>query len=122
MAAEDSTTVSTAATGTTVRAMVCYAAPGRIFLEAVEVPAGADLQAAILASGVLKVFPQLDISTSRTGVFSKLRPLDTVVQEGDRIEIYRGLLADPKVARQRRVAHKRAEGTREGLKWRRGQS
>jgi putative ubiquitin-RnfH superfamily antitoxin RatB of RatAB toxin-antitoxin module len=114
--------IATTGTESTVRALVCYATPERIFLEPVEVCAGADLQTAIFASGVLKAFPQLDLSTSRTGVYGKLRPLETVVQEGDRIEIYRGLVADPKVARQRRVAHKRAEGTREGLKWRRGQS
>jgi putative ubiquitin-RnfH superfamily antitoxin RatB of RatAB toxin-antitoxin module len=110
-----------AANAEVVRTMVCHAAPDRTFLEPVELPAGTTLESAIMQSGVLKAFPQLDLGTCRTGVFGKLRPLDTVVQEGDRIEIYRGLLADPKAARQRRVAHRRAEGTREGLKWRRGQ-
>ena len=105
-----------------IPAMVCYAAPEKTFLEAVEVPPGTALGDAIRRSGVLQAFPQLDLGTCRVGVFGKLRTLETLVQVGDRIEIYRPLIADPKAARQRRVAHKRAAGSTEGLKWRRGQS
>lgn len=102
--------------------MVCYAAPDEIFLESLDVAHGTTLGDAIRASGVLQAFPQLDLGICRVGVFGKLRSLDTAVQPGDRIEIYRPLIADPKAARQRRVAHKRAAGSNEGLKWRRGQS
>ncbi|HVL10419.1 MAG TPA: RnfH family protein [Burkholderiaceae bacterium] len=102
--------------------MVCHAAPDEIFLESLDVAHGTTLGDAIRASGVLQAFPQLDLGICRVGVFGKLRSLDTAVQPGDRIEIYRPLIADPKAARQRRVAHKRAAGSNEGLKWRRGQS
>lgn len=105
-----------------VRVMVCHAAPGEVFLKPLEVAPGTTLGDAIRASGVLQAFPQLDLGVCRVGVFGKLRPLDTLVQQGDRIEIYRPLIADPKAARQRRVAHKRAAGSTEGLKWRRGQN
>lgn len=105
-----------------VDVMVCHAAPDEVFLKSLSLAYGATLEDAIRASGVLQAFPQLDLSVCRVGVFGKLRPLDTQVQQGDRIEIYRALTADPKAARQRRVAHKRAAGSTEGLKWRRGQS
>ena len=105
-----------------VRVMVCHAARDEVFLKPLEVACDATLGDAIRASGVLQAFPQLDLGTCRVGVFGKLRPLETQVQPGDRIEIYRPLIADPKAARQRRVAHKRAAGSTEGLKWRRGQS
>lgn len=103
-----------------VRAMVCYAAPDRIFLKEVELPPGATIDAAIAASGVLQAHPELDADALRTGIFSKPRPTDTVVRQGDRIEIYRPLVADPKTARRRRVQKARESGTREGQKWMRG--
>lgn len=103
-----------------VRAMVCYAAPDHIFLKEVELPAGATIAAAIEASGVLQAHPELDAGALRTGIFSKPRPGDTVVRQGDRVEIYRALVADPKTARRRRVQKARESGTREGQKWMRG--
>ena len=102
--------------------MVCHATPDEIFLKSLDVAPGTTLEDAIRASGVLQAFPQLDLGVCRVGVFGKLRSLDTQAQPGDRIEIYRPLIADPKTARQRRVAHKRAAGSTEGLKWRRGQN
>ncbi len=105
-----------------MRVMVCHAAVDRLFLKTVEVATGTTIGAAIEASGVLAAFPEIDLNTCRIGVYGKLRQLDTIVQARDRIEIYRSLIADPKAARQRRVERKRASGTIEGLKWRRGQS
>lgn len=106
--------------GGSVRLSVCYARPEAVFLRELDVPAGSSIAAAIAASGVLAEFPELDPQSLRTGIFSKLKPADTVVRDGDRIEIYRPLIADPKTARRRRVQKAREEGTREGQKWMRG--
>ncbi|WP_043439640.1 RnfH family protein [Cupriavidus sp. HPC(L)] len=104
----------------TVRVAVCHAKPDTVFLKEIELPAGATIAAAIEASGVLSAHPELDPATLRVGIFGKLKTLETVVREGDRIELYRPLVADPKTARRRRVQKAREAGTREGQKWMRG--
>ena len=83
----------------------------------VELPAGATLQQALDASGILRRFPQIDLGTQKVGVFGKLKPLDTVLADHDRVEIYRPLLVDPKVSRQRRVEKTRKAGSIEGRRW-----
>ncbi|MBY4946679.1 RnfH family protein [Cupriavidus respiraculi] len=103
-----------------VRVSVCFARPGEVFLRDVEVPAGTSIAAAIAASGLLQACPEVDPATMRVGIFSKLKTPDTAVREGDRIEVYRPLLADPKTARRKRVLKTRQGGTREGQKWLRG--
>jgi len=109
-------------TTTLVRLAVCYARPDHVFLEDVEVPAGTSIVQAIAASGLVRACPEVDPNTMRVGIFGKLKTLDTVVREGDRVEVYRQLTADPKQARRRRVQKTRATGTREGQKWIRGKS
>jgi putative ubiquitin-RnfH superfamily antitoxin RatB of RatAB toxin-antitoxin module len=96
---------------------VCYALADEQALIALELPAGATLQQAIEASGVLQRYPQIDLSTQKVGVFGKLKPLDTVLSDHDRVEIYRPLLVDPKVSRQRRVEKTRKAGSIEGRRW-----
>ena len=56
-----------------------------------------------LGAAVAHVLPHLDLEYHRVGIYGKLRPLDTVLRERDRVEIYRPLLADPKDARRRRA-------------------
>ncbi|MGF6444989.1 RnfH family protein [Paraburkholderia youngii] len=96
---------------------VCYALAGEQALIAVELPAGATLRQAIDASGILRRFPSIDLNTQKVGVFGKLKPLDTVLADHDRVEIYRPLLVDPKVSRQRRVEKTRKAGSIEGRRW-----
>uniref|UniRef100_UPI003F876CFD RnfH family protein n=1 Tax=Cupriavidus ulmosensis TaxID=3065913 RepID=UPI003F876CFD len=107
-------------TAPAVRISVCYARPGDAFLKELEVPPGTTIVAAIAASGLLQACPEVDPATMRVGIFSKLKTPDTLVRAGDRIEVYRPLVADPKSARNRRVQKTRKGGTREGLKWLRG--
>ena len=97
---------------------VCYALPDQQTLLELEMPAGTTLGQAIEASGITQKHPEINLTTLKTGIFGKLAPLDTVLSEGDRVEIYRPLIADPKIARQRRVEKARRAGTREGRKWR----
>jgi len=96
---------------------VCYALPNEQALIPVELPGGATVQQALDASGILKRYPQIDLDKQKVGVFGKLKPLDTVLADHDRVEIYRPLIVDPKAARQRRVEKTRKEGSIEGRKW-----
>ena len=87
---------------------VCYALPESRFLVHLEVAEGTTIAQAIAASGVLSRFPEIDLARNKLGVFGKLRPAETVVRDGDRIEIYRPLQADPMESRRRRARHKAA--------------
>lgn len=86
-----------------LRVQVCYARPDLVFLEALTVKPGTTLQQVILASGLLERAPEIDLASAKLGIHGKLRALDALVREGDRIEIYRPLQADPKDARRRRA-------------------
>ena len=96
---------------------VCYALAGEQALIGVELPEGATLQQALDASGILRRFPQIDLATQKVGIFGKLKPLDAVLADHDRVEIYRPLLVDPKLSRQRRVEKTRKAGSIEGRRW-----
>lgn len=62
---------------------------------------------AIQRSGILKQFPQINLSLNKIGIFSKIVSLDTILNDGDRIEIYRPLKIDPKQARKHRALKQR---------------
>jgi hypothetical protein len=59
---------------------------------------------AIERSGIIERFPEIDLAKNKVGIFGKLAKLDKVLQPGDRVEIYRPLIADPKEARKKRAA------------------
>ncbi|KAF1018100.1 MAG: RnfH family protein [Burkholderia sp.] len=96
---------------------VCYALSSCQTLLEVELLDRATVRDAIEASGIIELHPDIDIWVAKTGVFGKLAPLNMLLQEGDRVEIYRPLIVDPKAARQRRVEKTRREGSVEGRKW-----
>ena len=79
------------------------------------VNAGTTIQQAIELSHISERFPEIDLSVNETGIFGKLKPLDTVLQDRDRVEIYRPLIADPKEVRKMRAAQgkkmKKGSGT-----------
>ncbi|MES2899917.1 MAG: RnfH family protein [Pseudomonadota bacterium] len=83
---------------------VCHAGAQHEFLRELEVEEGTTIEQAIVLSGVLTEIPDIDLSCQPVGLFGKKKPLDTVLRERDRIEIYRPLLADPKESRRRRAA------------------
>ena len=96
---------------------VCYALPDAQTLIAVQLAPGATVQQAIDASGILARHPEIDLAKLKVGVYGKLKPLDAVLADHDRVEIYRPLIVDPKAARQRRVDKSRKAGSVEGRKW-----
>lgn len=90
-----------------VNVQLCYAAPLREYFRVLAVAPGTTIEQAIVLSGVLQDIPGIDLTVQSVGIFGKKRPLDTVLRECDRIEIYRPLIADPKESRRRR-SEKRA--------------
>lgn len=93
---------------TSVEIEIVYALPIRQHVAKIAVPAGTTLEQAICLSGILNIFPEIDLKRNRVGVFNKLVKLDTSVQPYDRVEIYRSLLIDPKEARRLRVSRSKA--------------
>lgn len=94
--------------GGNVEVEVAYAKPDVQVVLPVILPAGATVRALIEASGILDVFPEISLETQRVGVFGTLVDLDFQPESGERVEIYRPLLIDPKERRR-----ERAEETRE---------
>ena len=95
-----------------IRVQVSYAMPDRQILRELTMPEGATLEEAIRASGILQEEPEIDLNNHRVGVFGKLKPLDTVLRENDRVEIYRPLIADPKESRRQRAVKKEEQRAR----------
>lgn len=85
---------------------VAYALPDEQLILRVEGEAGLTVQEAIERSRILERFPEIDLGVNKVGVFGKLAKLDTALGQGDRVEIYRPLIADPKESRRRRAAKK----------------
>lgn len=85
---------------------VVYAAVDRQVLRTVSVPEGATVRDVLLKSGIGDEFPELDLAECPVGIFGKViaDPEVRLIQAGDRIEIYRPLLADPKEVRRLRAA------------------
>lgn len=83
---------------------VAYALPQEQVLIRLAVPAGSTVRRVIEQSGILQRFSNVDLATCKVGVFGRLASLDDPVKPGDRVEIYRELQADPKVARRQRAA------------------
>lgn len=88
----------------TINVEVAYALPEKQLIMPVNVDAGTTVGAAIVQSGIMMEFPELDIEHSKVGIFGKVATMETVLQPGDRVEIYRPLIADPKEVRRKRAA------------------
>lgn len=80
---------------------VAYSEPGQQVWLNIEVPEPSTVNEAIERSGILKQFPHIDLATQKVGVFGKLVKLDAALKPGDRVEIYRGIIADPETVPRR---------------------
>jgi len=96
---------------------ICYLAPGVQTQLDLDVPQDATVGEALRLSGIVERHPEIDLTTQQVGIFGKIKALGDRLSENDRIEIYRPLTVDPKVARARRVAKSRKGGSTEGRKW-----
>lgn len=88
---------------------IAYALPDRYFLKTLHMEQGTTVQTAILQSGILHQFSEIDLRENKIGIFSRPAKLTDVLENGDRIEIYRPLLADPKEIRRKRAAQQLQE-------------
>jgi uncharacterized protein len=88
---------------------VVYALPDAATEVEVRVAPGATVAEAIERSGLAATLPGADIAGAPVGIFGKRVRRDTVLDNGDRIEVYRRLIADPKAARRRRAAPRSAD-------------
>jgi uncharacterized protein len=83
---------------------VAYARPDAQLIMKLRVPRGTTLEQAVRQCGVLERFPEIDLARNQVGIFGKLNKLDAELRDGDRVEIYRPLIADPKEVRKQRAA------------------
>jgi putative ubiquitin-RnfH superfamily antitoxin RatB of RatAB toxin-antitoxin module len=83
---------------------VAYALPRRQSIVEIKVDEGTTAEQAIRASGILEEFPQIDLQHDKVGIFGKPCKLTDILRHGDRVEIYRPLIADPKEIRKQRAA------------------
>ncbi|OOF56794.1 RnfH family protein [Rodentibacter myodis] len=92
-----------------INIQIAYALPERHYLKSFKVDEGTMVHTAILQSGILQQFMEIDLRENKVGIFSRPTKLTDVLKEGDRIEIYRPLLADPKEIRRKRAAEQAAK-------------
>lgn len=91
---------------------VSYAHPEKPAWMRLDVDEGCTLRAAIERSGILARYEDIDLERNKVGVFGKIKPLDTVLAEGDRVEIYQPIVIDPKTApRRKRTGADGGDGT-----------
>lgn len=86
-----------------IRVEVVYATRERQVLVALELEPGCTVEEAITRSGLTREFPEMQVDPDAIGIFSRKVPPDHVLSPGDRVEIYRPLVADPKEARRKRA-------------------
>ena len=79
---------------------VAFALPEKQFLTAVVLPPGATVAEAVAASGVAAEFPDVDVDSLPTGVWGHPADRSAMLKDGDRVELYRPLLRDPREARR----------------------
>ncbi|HDS1238037.1 TPA: RnfH family protein [Pluralibacter gergoviae] len=82
---------------------VVYALPQKQYLQQVRLEEGATVEQAIIASGLIRLRTDIDLSKNKVGIWSRPVKLQDEVHDGDRVEIYRPLIADPKALRRQRA-------------------
>lgn len=86
-----------------IRVEVVFATPQKQELVSLELGAGSRISDAIEQSGLAEKFDNFEVNPDRVGIFGKKASLDQALRDGDRVEIYRPLLADPKEVRRQRA-------------------
>lgn len=89
---------------------VVYGTPNKQVLLKVVIDPQQAVEQAITASGILRRFPEINLSENKVGIWNRTCRLNDVLREGDRIEIYRPLIADPKEVRRLRAEKAKLEG------------
>lgn len=85
----------------TMHISVTYAEQGKQRWLALEVPEPSSAEEAIRLSGILQQFPEIDLEENKVGIFGRVVKLAQPLKEGDRVEIYRPITADPETVERR---------------------
>ena len=90
---------------------VAYALPDRQKIISLLVPEGTTLLQAAELSGICDYFPDIDLASTKMGIFGKAvpKPNEQAMRSGERVEIYRPLIADPKEMRRKRAEKAKAD-------------
>lgn len=80
---------------------VAYSEPAQQIWLTIDVPDGATVSDAIERSGILRMFPHIDLTTQKVGIFGKIVKRDAALRPGDRVEIYRPITCDPQTVPRR---------------------
>jgi uncharacterized protein len=97
--------------GASVDIEIAYAEPQRVILKTLRLPQGSCVADALKLAALDADFAGVDLAQSAHGIFGRLVPAGQRLENGDRIEIYRPLAADPKTARRARAAELRKKGS-----------
>jgi putative ubiquitin-RnfH superfamily antitoxin RatB of RatAB toxin-antitoxin module len=100
----------------TVTVQVACALPDRQRVVTVTLPAGATAREAVAASGLQREFPELDLAACDLGIYGHAVPDQRPVAEGDRVEILRPLVRDPREARRLAAARGEVLGGRRAIR------
>lgn len=94
-----------------IRVEVAYALPHDQKIVAVQVEEDCSAYDVVIRSGIVELYPEINPETIPMGIFGKAirNPMETIMKEGQRIELYRPLIADPKEARAKRAAKMKAK-------------
>lgn len=90
-----------------LRIEIAYAEPQRVIVKALRLPAGSCVADALRLAALDPDFTGVDLANSAFGIYGKVTRADHALQQGDRVEIYRPLAADPKIARRQRAQQAR---------------
>jgi putative ubiquitin-RnfH superfamily antitoxin RatB of RatAB toxin-antitoxin module len=90
---------------------VAYALHDEQVIIPLQVKAGTTLEQAIVQSGILERFPQIQLENDNVGIFGHAQPRDKVLSAKDRVEIYRPILCDPKEVRRQRGKKKSSKAS-----------
>ncbi|WP_440056213.1 RnfH family protein [Pseudoalteromonas sp. T1lg65] len=93
-----------------IKVEVVFALPDKQTVLLADVPEGTSAEQVVMQSGILDKCPEIDPTNLTLGIWNRTCKLHQVVKEGDRVEIYRPLIADPKEARRRRADKAKEEG------------
>jgi len=83
---------------------VAYAKPDEQLILSVHVVEPCTVEQAIELSGILNRYAEINLTKNKVGIFSQVCALNKLLQENDRVEIYRNLAIDPMQARRQRAA------------------
>ncbi len=97
-------------TMTKIAVEVVYGVPHKQKIFSIRVNEGTTVEQAIIDSGIIALFPEIDLAKNKVGIWNRAVKLSEKLNDLDRVEVYRPLIADPKDVRKRRAEKAKQEG------------